>query len=92
MVSCLFLALVDLLLTAVRRAVSLALAGKDAVLRLWDDAGARELLFEVIEFLLGWFRALELYLGRVRTRMRYRVFFDRLTTPMSERYRRLRRG
>ncbi len=92
MVRILFLALVDLLLAGVRRCVGLALAGKDAILRLWDDAGARELVFEALDFLLSWLRSLELYLGRVRTRMRYRVFFDQLTTPMAERYRNLRRG
>ena len=88
----LFLALVDLLLAGVRRAVGLALAVKDAVLRLWDDTGARELLFEGLDFLLSWLRTRELYLNRVRTRMRYRVFFDQLTSPMSERYHRLRRS
>jgi hypothetical protein len=92
MVRILFLALVDLLLAGVRRAVGLALAGKDAVLRLWDDTGARELLFEGLDFLLSWLRARELYLKRVRTRMRYRVFFDQLTAPMAERYRSSRRG
>jgi len=88
----LFLALVDLLLTGVRRCVRLALAGKAAVLRLWDDAGVRELAFEGLDFLLAGFRALELYLDAVRTRMRYRVFFDQFTAPMSERCRRLRRS
>jgi len=88
----LFLTLVDLLLSGVRRAVGLALAGKAAVLRLWDDAGVRELAFEGLDFLLARFRALETYLGQVRTRMRYRVFFDQLTTPMAVRYRKLRRG
>ena len=92
MLSYLFLALVDLLLTGARRAVSLALAGKEAVLRLWDGTGARAILFETIEFLLERFRALENYLRGVRTRMRYRVFFDRLTAPMNDRYRQLRRG
>jgi hypothetical protein len=88
----LVLALVDLLLAGVRRCVRLALAGKAAVLRLWDDAGARELLFEGLDFLLAGFRALEQYLDRVRTRTRYRVFFDQLTAPMARRYRNLRRG
>jgi hypothetical protein len=88
----LILAVVDLLLAGVRQCVLLALAGKAAVLRLWDDAGVRELAFEGLDILLGWLRALEQYLGRVRRRMRYRVFFDQLTTPMAERYRALRRG
>jgi hypothetical protein len=92
MVRTLFLALVDLLLAGVRRAVDLALAGKAAVLRLWDNAGVRELAFEGLDFLLTGFRALEEYLDRVRTRMRYRVFFDQLTVPMAERYRSLRKG
>ncbi len=92
MVRFLFLALVDLLLSGVQRAVDLALAGKAVVLRLWDDAGVRELAFEGLDFLLVRFRVLEQYLGRVRTRMRYRVFFDQLTAPMAERYRSLRRG
>lgn len=92
MVRSLFLALVDLLLSGARWAVGLALNGKAAVLRLWDDAGVRELAFEGLDFLLVRFRALELYLDRVRTRMRYRVFFDQLTAPMAERYRSLRRG
>ena len=89
---CLVLALVDLLLVGVQWCVRRALAGKTAAQRLWDDAGVRELLFEALDFLLAGFRALELYLDRVRTRMRYRVFFDQLTAPMSERYRNLRRG
>ena len=88
----LVLALVDLLLAGVRWCVRQALAGKAAVQRLWEDAGARELLFEALDSLLASFWTLELYLDRVRTRMRYRVFFDQLTAPMSERYRRLRRG
>ncbi len=88
----LFLALLELLLTGVRHCVRLALAGKTAVLRLWDDAGVRELAFEGLDFLLVGFRALEQYLDRVRTRLRYRVFFDQLTTPMAQRYRSLRRG
>ena len=88
----LFLALVDLLLTGVRQAVRLAMDGKAAVLRLLDDAGVRELAFEGLDFLLIRFRTLELYLDRVRTRLSYRVFFDQLTAPMVERYRRLRRG
>jgi len=92
MVRTLFLALVDLLLAGVRRAVDLALAGKAAVLRLWDNAGVRELAFEGLDFLLTGFRVLEEYLDRVRTRMRYRVFFDQLTVPMAERYRSLRKG
>jgi hypothetical protein len=92
MVRTLFLALIDLLLAGVRRTVSLALYGKAAALRLWDDAGARELLFEGLDFLLGWLRALEQYLGWVRTRTRYRVFFDQFTAPMAARYRSLRRG
>ena len=92
MVKSLVLLLVDLLLSGVRRCVHLALAGKAAVLRLWDNTGARDLAFEGLDFLLRWLRALEQYLDRVRTRMRYRVFFDQLTAPMSERYRRLRRG
>ena len=92
MVRYLVLTLVDLLLTMVRRAVNLALDGRAAVLRLWADAGARELAFEALDALLAMFRTLELYLDRVRTRVRYRVFFDQLTMPMAERYRRLRRG
>jgi hypothetical protein len=88
----LFLALVDLLLAGVQRGVRLALSGKAAVLRLWEDAGVREFTFEGLDFLLAGFRALELHLDQVRTRMRYRVFFDRLSAPMSERYRRVRRG
>ncbi len=92
MVRILFLALVDLLLAGVRRAVGLALAGKDVLLRLWGGTGARELLFEGLDFLLSWLRARELYLNRVRTRMRYRVFFDQLTAPMAERYHSSRRG
>ena len=92
MVRFLFLALVDLLLAGVQGCVRLALAGKAAALHLWDDAGVRELAFEGLDHLLAGFRALELYLDRVRTRMRYREFFDRLTAPMSTRYRRLRRG
>ncbi len=92
MVRYLFLTLLDLLLTGVRRCVRLALAGKNAVLRLWDDVGARELAFEGLDYLLARFRTLELYLGRVRTRLRYRVFFDQLTAPMAVRYRSLRRG
>jgi len=92
MVSLLFLALVDRLLAAVRRAFALAMAGKVAVLRFWDDAGVRDLLFEGLDFLLACIRALDSYLGQVRMRMRYRVFFDQLSAPMSERYRRLRRG
>ena len=92
MVRFLFLALVDLLLTGVRQAVRLAMDGKAAVLRLWDNAGVRELAFEGLDFLLIRFRTLELYLDRVRTRLSYRVFFDQLTAPMVERYRRLRRG
>jgi hypothetical protein len=91
-VRALFLALVDLLLSGVRWCVRLALSGKAAVLRLWDDAGVRELAFEGLDHLLAGFRALELHLDRVRTRMRYRVFFDRFTAPLSERYRRMRRG
>ena len=92
MVRSLVLMLVDLLLAGVRRCVLLALAGKAAVLRLWDNAGVRELAFEGLDFLLAGFRALEQYLDRVRTRMRYRVFFDQLTTPMAERYRSMRRN
>jgi hypothetical protein len=88
----LVLALVDLLLAGVRWCVLQALAGKIAVQRLWDDAGAWELLFGALDFLLASFRTLERYLDQVRTRMRYRVFFDQLTAPMSERYRNLRRG
>jgi hypothetical protein len=92
MVRRLALALLDLLLEGVRWVVRLALSGKDAALRLWDQTGLRELLFKVLDFLLADFRALERYLDRVRTRMKYRVFFDHLTTPMKERYRRLRRA
>ncbi len=92
MVRFLVLALVDLLLAGVRWCVRQALAGKAAVQRLWDDAGIRELAFEGLDFLLAGFRALELYLDRVHIRMRYRVFFDQVTAPMSERYRRMRRG
>jgi hypothetical protein len=88
----LFLALVDLLLAGVQRGVRLALSGKAVVLRLWEDAGVRELAFEGLDYLLAGFRALELHLDQVRTRMRYRVFFDRLSAPMSERYRSIRRG
>jgi hypothetical protein len=88
----LFLGLLDLLLAGVREAYRLAVAGKGALLRLWADAGARELLFEVLDSLLAMFRTAEFYLDRLRTRMRYRVFFDQLTAPMSVRYRRLRRG
>ncbi len=92
MVRYLFLALLELLLTGVRRCARLALAGKTAVLRLWDDARVRELAFEGLDFLLFRFRSLEMYLDRVRTRLRYRVFFDQLTAPMAERYRSLRSG
>jgi hypothetical protein len=92
MVRRLILALLELLLAGVRRSSFLALAGKTAVLRLWDDAGIRELFFEGLDFLLACFRALELYLDRVRIRMRYRVFFDQFTAPLGERYRRLRRS
>ena len=92
MVRFLVLALVDLLLAGVRWCVLQALSGKAAVQRLWENAGVRELAFEGLDFLLAGFRALELYLDQVRTRMRYRVFFDQLTAPMSERYRNLRRG
>jgi len=88
----LFLSLLDLLLSLVRRAVGLVPAGRAAVLRLWQNAGFRELLFEGLDSLFTTFRALELYLDGLRTRTRYRVFFDQLTTPMGERYRRLRRG
>jgi len=87
----LVLSLVDLLLSGVRWCVDLALAGKTAVLRLWADAGIRELAFEGLDFLLRWLRAQEQYLGRLRTRMRYREFFEQLTAPMSERYRSLRK-
>ena len=92
MVRSLVLMLVDLLLTGVRQCVLLALAGKAAVLRLWDNAGVRELAFEGLDFLLAGFRALEQYLDRVRTRTRYRVFFDQFTRPLAERYRGLHRG
>jgi hypothetical protein len=92
MVRYLFLTLLELLLTGVQRCVLLALAGKAAVLRLWDNAGVREFAFEGLDWLLAGFRALEQYLGRVRTRLRYRVFFDQLTAPMAERYRTQRRG
>jgi hypothetical protein len=92
MVRSLLLALVDLLLFGVQWCVGQAMAGKAAVQRLWHDAGVRELLFEGLDFLLGWLRALEQYLGRVRTRTRYRVFFDQFTAPMAARYRSLRRG
>jgi hypothetical protein len=88
----LFLGLVDLLLIGVRRAFAWAMSGKAAVLRLWADTGARELLFVPLDFLLAVFRALELHLDRVRTRMRYRVFFEEFTTPLAERCRRLRRS
>ncbi len=89
MVRFLVLALVDVLLTGVRRCVLLALAGKDEVLRIWDDAGVREFAFEGLDFLLSWLRALEQHLDRVRTRTRYRVFFDQFTAPLAERYRAL---
>jgi hypothetical protein len=88
----LVLVLVDLLLAGARRCVLLALAGKAAVLRLWDGGGVRELAFEGLDFLLSCFRGLEQYLDRVRTRTRYREFFDQLTAPMGKRYRSLRRG
>jgi hypothetical protein len=91
MVRFLILALVDLLLAWVRRWLQLALAGRAAVLRLWNDAGVRELAFEGLDFLLSWLRALEQYLERVRTRTRYRVFFDRFTAPLAGRYRSVRR-
>jgi hypothetical protein len=61
------------------------------VLRLWDHAGLRELAFEGLDFLLSWLRALEQYLDRVRSRTRYRVFFDQFTESLTERYRSLRR-
>ena len=92
MVKYLFLSLVDLLLSGVQHCVRLALAGKNAVLRLWDDVRARELAYEGLDYLLARFRSLEMYLNGVRTRLRYRVFFDQLTVPMAERYRRLRKG
>ena len=92
MVRFLVLALVDVLLSGVRRCVLLALAGKDVVLRLWDDAGVREFVFQVLDFLLAWLRALEQHLGRVRTRTRYRVFYDQFTAPLAERYHTLHRG
>jgi hypothetical protein len=88
----LVIALVDLLLCGVERCVLLALAGKAAVLRLWDDAGVREFAFERLDFLLAWLRALAQYLHRLRTRTRYRVFFDRFTAELAGRYRTLRRG
>jgi hypothetical protein len=86
------LVLVDLLLSGVRRCVLLALAGKAAVLRLWDNTGVREIAFEGLDWLLAGFRALEQYLDRVRTRTRYRVFFDRFTAPLAQRYRTLQKG
>jgi hypothetical protein len=86
------LSLVDPLLSGVRWCVDLALAGKTAVLRLWDDAGALELAFKGLDFLLRWLRVLEQYLNRLRSRMRYREFFEEFTAPMSERYRSLRKG
>ncbi len=88
----LVLTLVDLLLAGVRWCVLQALAGKAAMQRLWDNAGTWEWLLGALDSLLASFRTLELYLDQVRTRMRYRVFFDQLTAPMSERYRNLRRG
>ncbi len=91
MVRFLVLALVDVLLSGVQRCVQLALAGKDGVLRLWDDAGIRELAFEGLDLLLSWLRALEQHLDRVRTRTRYRVFFDQFTVPLAERYHELHR-
>jgi hypothetical protein len=86
------LTLVDLLLAGVRHLLQLVLSGKAAVLRLWVDAGARDLLSEGLDFLLGGLRSLEKYLGRVRTRTRYRVFFYQFTVRLAERYRSLRRG
>ncbi len=91
MVRYLLLELVDLLLSGVRRCLHLALAGRAAVQRLWDNAGVREFAFEGLDFLLSWLRVLEQYLDRVRTRTRYRVFFDQFTAPMAERLRSLRR-
>jgi hypothetical protein len=85
------LTLVDLLLAGVRWCVDQVLGGKDAVLRLWDGAGGGQLAFEILNSLLGRLRELERYLDRLRTRMRYREFFEQLTAPMSERYRSLRK-
>jgi hypothetical protein len=92
MVRYLLLELLDLLLSGVRRCLLLVPAGRAAVLRLWDNAGLRELAFEGLDFLLLRLRAAEQYLDRVRTRTRYRVFFDQFTAPLAQRYRSLRRG
>ena len=92
MVRWLLLGLLDLLLAGVRRAFAWAMDGRAAVLRLWDDAGVRELLFEVLDYLLETFRTLEIYLDRIRTRVRYRIFFEEFTAPMAARYRQRRRG
>lgn len=92
MLTGLLLWLLDRLLAALHRGVGLVLDWKDGALRLWNQSGALKLPIGAIDFLLDSFRALERYLRRVRARMRYRVFFEQLTAPMGERYRRLRRS